>query len=98
VGALRKIQQHKEFDRDYAGDESQLLALCEDGDIRDVFRRRTLICTPAQAVERLARYAALGFTEAIFICRFGALSHAQCCRTMELLTREVKPALSAQRD
>ncbi|MFM9885662.1 MAG: LLM class flavin-dependent oxidoreductase [Burkholderiales bacterium] len=94
VGALRKVQQHKEFDRDYAGDESLLLALCEGGDIRDVFRKRTLICTPAQAIERLARYAALGFTEAIFLCRFGALSHAQCCSTIERLTHEVRPAVS----
>jgi natural product biosynthesis luciferase-like monooxygenase protein len=94
VGALRKVQQHQEWDRNYAGDESLLQALAEGGDLRTVFRKRTLICTPAQAVDRLARYAELGFTEAIFICRFGALSHAQCCRTMELLTREVRPALT----
>jgi len=93
VGALRKLQQHREFDTDYAGDPSLLLALSTDGDIRDVFRRRTMICTPAQAIERLARYRALGFDEAIFICRFGALTHAQCCRTIERLTHEVWPAL-----
>ncbi|MSQ20657.1 MAG: LLM class flavin-dependent oxidoreductase [Betaproteobacteria bacterium] len=93
VGALRKVQQHQEWDRNYAGDESLLQALAEGGDLRTVFRKRTLICTPAQAVERIARYAALGFTEAIFICRFGALTHAQCCTTMERLTREVRPGV-----
>lgn len=93
VNALRKVQQHKEFDRDYAGDEALLLELCKSGDIREVFRERTLICSPEQAVERLARYRALGFTEAIFVTRFGALGHAQCCRSIERLTHEVKPAL-----
>jgi alkanesulfonate monooxygenase SsuD/methylene tetrahydromethanopterin reductase-like flavin-dependent oxidoreductase (luciferase family) len=94
VSAFRKVQQHQEWDRNYAGDESLLRGISETGDIRDVFRKRTLICTPQQAADRLARYAALGFTEAIFVCRFGELSHAQCCRTIERLTHEVQPALA----
>ncbi len=93
AGAFRKVFTHDEWNRDYEGDVSTLLAMCEGDDYRDVFRKRTLICTPAQAAERLLRYKALGFTEAIFIARFGKLSAAQSAETMTRLSREVRPML-----
>ena len=58
---------------DYEGDISALMELCKSGDIREVFRNRTLICTPAQAAERLAKYVGEGFGEAMFLARFGSL-------------------------
>lgn len=93
VGALKKVFEHKEWDRDYAGDPSLLAAMSETGDVRDAFRRRTLICSPEQAAERLAVYSAQGFTEAIFVCRFGNISNAQCLETIQRLTNEVKPRM-----
>jgi len=93
AGAFRNLMQHKEWDRNYASDETVLTSMSEDGTALDAFRRRTLICTPAQAVERLSRYAAEGFTEAIMTCRFGALSATQCDETIERLTKDVAPLL-----
>ncbi len=93
AGAFKKVLGHKEWDRDYAGDVSVLLAMCEGDDVTDVFRRRTLICTPAQAAERLARYQAEGFDEAIFICRFGNLTASQSNTTIERLSKDVRPML-----
>jgi len=93
VTALRKVQQHREFDRDYVGDISVLLELCKSGDYREVFRERTLICSPAQAAERLAKYVGEGFGEAMMLCRFGNLAHAQTLATIERMTREVLPMM-----
>lgn len=93
AAAFRKVQTHNEWDRDYPGDESALVGLAEGGDVPALLAERTLICSPAQAAERLARYAAEGFTEAIFVCRYGNLTGAECLRSMERLTREVWPKL-----
>jgi natural product biosynthesis luciferase-like monooxygenase protein len=93
VTALRKVQQHREWDRDYIGDISVLLELCTSNDYRQVFRERTLICTPAQAAERLSRYQKEGFSEAMMLCRFGNLTHAQCAATIECMSKEVRPML-----
>ena len=93
AAAFKKVLTHNEWDRDYAGDVSTLLAMCEGGDVNDVFKKRTLVCTPAQAAERLAKYAELGFTEAIFVTRFAGLPAAQERETIERLTREVRPML-----
>ena len=57
------VRMRGQQDTDWAGDISVLLHMCEDDDWRDVFRRRTLICTPEQAAERIQRYLDLGFTE-----------------------------------
>jgi natural product biosynthesis luciferase-like monooxygenase protein len=91
VTALRKVQQHREWDRDYVGEASVLLELCTSNDYRQVFRERTLICTPAQAAERLATYRNEGFGEAMMLCRFGNLSHEQCVATIERMSHEVGP-------
>ncbi len=93
AGAFKKVLTHNEWDRDYECDISVLLAMCEGNDYRDVFEKRTLICSPTQAAERLARYMEEGFTEAIFVCRYGNLSHRQCLATLERLTKEVRPML-----
>jgi natural product biosynthesis luciferase-like monooxygenase protein len=93
ASAFRKVQTHNEWDRDYPGDISTLLAMCEGSDVRDVFRKRTLGGTPAQAAERLARYIDEGFTEAIFVTRFAGVSASQEREMIERLTREVRPLL-----
>jgi alkanesulfonate monooxygenase SsuD/methylene tetrahydromethanopterin reductase-like flavin-dependent oxidoreductase (luciferase family) len=93
ASAFKKVLTHDEWDRDYAGDISTLLAMCEGNDYRDVFRKRTLVCTPTQAAERLARYIDLGFTEAILVTRFAGITPHQERETIERLTREVRPML-----
>jgi len=93
AAAFKKVLTHNEWDRDYTYDVATLLAMCDGPDYRDVFKKRTLICTPAQAAERLAKYQALGFTEAIFVTRYAGLPAAQERETIERLTREVRPML-----
>ena len=70
-----------------------LLELCKSGDYREVFRERTLIGTPEQAAERLSRYVADGFGEAMLPCRFGNITNAQGMATIERMTSEVLPML-----
>jgi alkanesulfonate monooxygenase SsuD/methylene tetrahydromethanopterin reductase-like flavin-dependent oxidoreductase (luciferase family) len=93
AGAYGKVMRGLQWDTDYAGDVSVLLAMCEAGDWRDVFRRRTLICTPAQAAERIRRYLDLGFTEISFIARFAGLTHTQTTTTIRRISEEVLPML-----
>lgn len=88
-----KVLRHNQWDRDYAGDESALLMMCDGDDINDVFRKRTLICTPEQAAERMAKYIDLGFTEMCFVLRFADMAHSQVLETMERLSNEVRPML-----
>ena len=93
ASAFKKVLTRNQWDRDYPGDVSTLLAMCEGNDYRDVFQKRTLVCSPAQAAERLAKYIDLGFTEAIFVTRFAGISARQERETIERLTREVRPLL-----
>lgn len=93
AGAFGKVMRGEQWDTDYAAGPDVLLAMCEDDDWRDVFRRRTLICTPEQAAERLQRYLDLGFTEISFIARFAGLSHAQSMTSVRRITEEVLPLL-----
>ena len=67
--------------------------MSENNDLEDVFRQRTLICSPQQAVERLLKYIEIGFTEIAFMPRFGSLTHEQNLATMNLLNEEVIPQL-----
>jgi natural product biosynthesis luciferase-like monooxygenase protein len=94
AGALKRLMAGQQWYTDYEGDESILLAMADGGDARDALRNRTLICTPEQAAERLAMYVRDGFTEVIFVCRFGNISGTQCLETMERLTKEVQPMLA----
>ena len=96
AAAFKKVLTHDEWNRDYRGDESILLAMCEGNDVNDVFRKRTLVCTPRQAAERLQRYIDLGFTEAIFVTRFAGISARQERNTIERLSREVRPLLGLE--
>jgi natural product biosynthesis luciferase-like monooxygenase protein len=93
VTAFRHAQSGDVWNTDYQGDNSVLLELCKSGDHHDVCRERTLICSPAQAVERVARYWAEGFDEVMILCRFGNLSHAQTMQTIRRLSAEVWPAV-----
>ena len=95
AGAFGKLMQGDQWNRDYEADESVLLRMCEGNDVRDVFRKRTLICTAEQAAERLAPYRELGFTEVSFVPRFGNLSAAQCTESIHRLTEEVRPQLAS---
>lgn len=91
AGAFAKVLHGRQWDRDYAADVSVLLEMCEGGDARDVFRRRTLICTPEQAAGRIRKYLDLGFTEISAVARFAGLSHGQATATVERMTAEVLP-------
>lgn len=91
AATFRKVQTHNEWDRDYAGPPETLLAMAEGGPEINTFRNRTLICSAEQAVERIMKYRALGFTEAIFVTRFGDLSGNECLETIERLTKDVRP-------
>ena len=93
AGAFQKVLKHDQWNRDYAGDVSVLLDMSEGDDWRDVFRRRTLICTPEQAAERVSRYLRLGFTEISIIPRFAGLTHRQAMTTLRRFDEEVVPAL-----
>jgi alkanesulfonate monooxygenase SsuD/methylene tetrahydromethanopterin reductase-like flavin-dependent oxidoreductase (luciferase family) len=94
AGAFGKVMQGQQWDTDYAGDVSILLRMCEGDDWRDVFRRRTLICTPEQTAERIQHCLDLGFTEISIVPRYAGLTHEQCTNTMHHITEEVLPMLS----
>ena len=94
AGAFGKVMQGQQWDTDYAGDISILLRMCEGDDWRDVFRRRTLICTPEQTAERIQHCLDLGFTEISIVPRYAGLTHEQCTNTMHRITEEVLPMLS----
>jgi hypothetical protein len=69
------------------------MRMSDTGELNDVFRRRTLICSPGQATERIAKYVELGFTEIAIIPRFADLSATEERETIERVTEEVMPAL-----
>jgi alkanesulfonate monooxygenase SsuD/methylene tetrahydromethanopterin reductase-like flavin-dependent oxidoreductase (luciferase family) len=93
AGAFGKVMRGQQWDRDYEGDISVLLHMCEDDDWRDVFRRRTLICSPEQAAERIQRYLDMGFTEISFITRYAGLTNEQNMTTIRRISEEVLPML-----
>lgn len=93
AGALYKLFQGDQWNRDYAADESVLMKMSDTGELIDTFRRRTLICTAEQAVERIAKYVDLGFTDIAFITRYADLTMAEEQQTIERVTKEVMPAL-----
>jgi len=93
AGAFGKVMRGQQWDRDYEDDISVLLHMCEDDDWRDVFRRRTLICSPEQAAERIQRYLDLGFTEISFITRYAGLTNEQNMTTIRRISEEVLPML-----
>ncbi len=94
--AFVKLIGHREWDDEYPTDLSGLGGLAGAGDPLALVRERTLLCSPAQAAERLERYAHLGFTEAIFATRFGAMPAEYCTQTMERLSHEVRPLLEGR--
>ena len=93
AGAFGKVMRGEQWDTDWAGDVSVLLHMCENDDWRDVFCRRTLICTPEQAAERIQRYLDLGFSEISFIARYAGLTHDQTMTTIRRISEEVLPML-----
>lgn len=95
AGAFVKVLQGRQWDRDFEGADSLPPEMREGDDWRDVFRRRTLICTPEQAAERIRRYLDLGFTEISIIPRYAGLTHAQATATMHRVSEEVLPMLGA---
>ena len=93
VEAFAKLARGEQWDRNFEDGAEALRQMAAGQDIREMLRERTLICSPAQAAERIARYRDLGFTEIGFIARFTRLTHAHTVRTMELMTHEVLPRL-----
>lgn len=93
ASAFGKVMRGQQWDTDWDGDISVLLHMCEDDDWKDVFRRRTLICSPEQAAERIQRYLDLGFTEISFVTRYAGLTHEQGMTSIRRINDEVLPML-----
>ncbi|PPR10014.1 MAG: Limonene 1,2-monooxygenase [Alphaproteobacteria bacterium MarineAlpha11_Bin1] len=98
AGAFGKVMRGEQWDNNWAGDISVLIDMCENDDWRDVFRRRTLICSPEQAAERIQHYIDLGFTEISFIARYAGLKHDQTMNTIRRISEEVMPMLGVFSD
>lgn len=98
AGAFGKVMRGEQWDTNWAGDISILLQMCENDDWRDMFRRRTLICSPEQAAERIQRYIDLGFTEISFMARYATLTHEQTMTTVRRISEEVMPMLGVSLD
>ena len=98
AGAFGKVMRGQQWDRDYEDDISVLMHMCEDDDWRDVFRRRTLICSAEQAAERIQRYLELGFTEISFNTRYAGLTNEQNMTTIRRISEEVLPMLGLRAD
>ena len=98
AGAFGKVMRGQQWDRDYEDDISVLMHMCEDDDWRDVFRRRTLICSAEQAAERIQRYLDLGFTEISFNTRYAGLTNEQNMTTIRRISEEVLPMLGLRAD
>ena len=93
VSAFSKLARGDQWDRNFDDGMEALKQMAAGQDLREMIRERTLICSPKQAAERIARYRDLGFTEIGFIARFTRLTHAHTVRTMELMSNEVLPLL-----
>ncbi len=93
----RLLFQGDQWNEDYAGDASVFDFLAPDGDVAGMFAERTCIGTSQQAVERIAGWRDMGFTEISFIVRTGELSHATALATMRRFNEEVMPAFAADR-
>jgi alkanesulfonate monooxygenase SsuD/methylene tetrahydromethanopterin reductase-like flavin-dependent oxidoreductase (luciferase family) len=65
-----------------------------DGSPRDFFRRRTLVGTAGQVLERLEGYRAAGFDEISFLVRIADARPERVRETIEALERDVRPRLS----
>lgn len=93
VAAFAKVMKGQQWDRNYDDGLTYLAAMAGSSDLDDLIRARTLICSPQQAAERLAKYRDLGFTEFGIIPRYTSISHAQCCETLQRIKEEVMPML-----
>ena len=91
VNVFGKVMRGEQWDHNWLGDKSVLTAMHDSGDVRDVFRERTLIGTPQQIAERIEKYRALGVTEISLLPRVTSLSHRQCMETLQRFTEEVMP-------
>lgn len=94
AGAFHKCLKGDQWNTDYEGDISSLMVMCEGDDWRDVFRKRTLICTPEQAAERMQKYVDLGFTEISVTPRITTQTHEQTLTNVRRMTEEVLPMLT----
>lgn len=93
VNAFGKVMRGEHWDTDYDGDVSLLTGMIGSDDVREVFRQRTLIGTPEQIAERIARYRDLGFTEVGIIPRYTSIAYEQCMQTMRRMSEQVMPLL-----
>ena len=94
VTAFGKVMRGEQWDTDYAGDVSLLTGMAGAGDLRALYRERTLIGSPQQIAERIAKYRDLGFTEIGVLPRYTSLSNAQCLETVRRIGEEVIPLLA----
>ena len=80
------------WNTDYEGDETVFDYLTGGtGDVTELFRERTAIGTVEQICERVALYRDMGFTEMSFVTRYGALTHDQVKRNVEIASEAILP-------
>lgn len=91
ASAFTKVMAGNQWDTNYEGNLSVLKKMSANGDWRDIFRSRTLICTAEQAIERISKYIDLGFTEVSIVPRYAGISHQQCMETILRINNEVLP-------
>lgn len=93
VHAFMSVMRGNQWDRSYDRNPDILRNMNDARDIRALFRERTLIGTPEQVAERIARYRDLGFTEIGIMGRYTSLSNHQVMASMQMLSEEVLPML-----
>jgi len=86
--------QGMQWDRSYNSSPDILKGMAASGDVRQMFRERTLVGTPEQVAERIARYRDLGFNEIGVMGRYTSISHKQCLEVMQRLSEDVMPLLA----
>jgi len=94
VQAFRNVMQGMQWDRSYNSSPDILKGMAASGDVRQMFRERTLVGTPEQVAERIARYRDLGFNEIGVMGRYTSISHKQCLEVMQRLSEDVMPLLA----
>lgn len=93
VAAFGKVLAGDHWNQDFAASEQALTGSTGIGDLRTVFRERTMIGTAEQAAEKIAAYRDMGFTEIACICRFASISAEREQESIRRVTEEVVPLI-----
>ena len=85
-----------QWSTDYVGDELVFKFLQPDGDVKTLFRERTLIGTTDQICDRIAFYRDQGYTEMSFVIRYGTLPHSKVMDNIDRVNRLIRPRFQAR--